>query len=192
MPERADERQFLPGEEVHEGAAARAHVVDRVLDAQLLDGGDRVPAADDGEAVRLGDGGQEFPRPDGKRLELEDPRGTGVEDRLRAVRILSTIPFSSMCLATAIESSALTPPRWATLGRAGSWTARASIVSSRSMTRPAIEGRTSQNPTRLGWARWAAANASSTKYSASGARRCTMCVVAIFSSFASASASSSE
>src|SRR6266571_3330256 len=82
MPERADQRQFLAGEEVHEGAAAGAHVVDRVLDAELLDRSGRVPAADDGEAIRLGDGGQEFPRPDGKWLELEDPGGTVVEDRL--------------------------------------------------------------------------------------------------------------
>src|SRR6266498_5128927 len=88
MPERTDQRQFLAGKEVHEGSAARAHVVDRALDAELLDRGDRVTAADDGESVRLGDGGQEFPRPDGKRLELEDPGGTVVEDRLRAADLV--------------------------------------------------------------------------------------------------------
>src|SRR5206468_9185191 len=53
------------------------------------------------------------------------------------------------------------------------------------------EGRTSQKPTKLGCARWAAAKASRMKYSARGASRRTMWVFAILSSFASARDSSS-
>src|SRR5947209_12544824 len=64
------------------------------------------------------------------------------------VRTVSTTSFSSRCRATAIESSAFTPPRWATFGWSGFRTAWVSIVSSRSMTRPARDGR-DRKSTRL-------------------------------------------
>src|SRR3990170_3115903 len=108
-----------------------------------------------------------------------------------AVRTLSTTPFVSMCRVTAIESSALIPPKIASFGRSWDSIARETIVISRSITRPARAGITSAKPHRLGWARCAAANASRTKYWARGASRRTIIALAIFSGFASASASSS-
>src|SRR3990170_4278923 len=108
-----------------------------------------------------------------------------------AVRTLSTTPFVSMCRVTAIESSALIPPKIASFGRSWDSIARETIVISRSITRPARAGITSAKPHRLGWARCAAANASRTKYWASGASLRTIIALAIFSGFASASASSS-
>src|SRR5437870_5237468 len=56
MLERGDEREFSPREEIDEGSASRAHVIDPVRQAELFDCGDGVPAPDDREAVCLGDG----------------------------------------------------------------------------------------------------------------------------------------
>ena len=85
MSQRRDEGQLPPREEIDEGATARAHMVDPVLEAKLLHRRHGVPAADDGESVGLRDRGQEFPRPDGEWVQLEDAGGTVEEYRLRAM-----------------------------------------------------------------------------------------------------------
>src|SRR5207247_10990837 len=83
MLERGDEREFSPREEIDEGSASRAHVIDPVRQADLFDCGDGVPAPDDREAVCLGDRGEELAGADRERFELEDARRTVDDDRRR-------------------------------------------------------------------------------------------------------------
>src|SRR3989442_925350 len=60
MFERRDEREFSPREEIDEGSASGAHVIDPVRQPELFDRGDGVTAPDDREAVRLRDRGEEL------------------------------------------------------------------------------------------------------------------------------------
>src|SRR5438067_575309 len=55
IPQGGDERQLLPGKEIDQRAAAGAHVVDPILEPELLDRRDRVASSDDGEPVGLRD-----------------------------------------------------------------------------------------------------------------------------------------
>src|SRR2546425_13118401 len=71
MIERGDEREFSPRKEVDEGSASRAHVIDSIRQAELFDRGDGVSAADDREAVRLCDRGEQLAGADRERLEFE-------------------------------------------------------------------------------------------------------------------------
>src|SRR3989449_7271654 len=91
MLERGDEREFSPREEIDEGSASRAHVIDPVRQAELFDCGDGVPAPDDREAVCLGDRGEELAGADRERFELEDARRTVDEDRLRPADLVDVM-----------------------------------------------------------------------------------------------------
>src|SRR3989441_1084241 len=86
MLQRGDKRKLLPREEIDERSAARADVVDPILQAELFDGRDRMTAAHDREGVRFGDGGEQLPRSDREWFEFEDPRGVEEEVRHAAGR----------------------------------------------------------------------------------------------------------
>src|SRR5256712_187073 len=87
MLQRGDKRKLLPREEIDERSAARADVVDPILQAELFDGRDRMTAAHDREGVRFGDGGEQLPRSDREWFEFEDARGSVEENRLRAANL---------------------------------------------------------------------------------------------------------
>src|ERR1700704_6448884 len=72
MPQGGHERKLLSGEEVDQGAAARAHMIDFVLEAEPFDRSDRMASADHRQSVRFCDRREEFSCADRERLELED------------------------------------------------------------------------------------------------------------------------
>ena len=76
--------------------------------------------------------------------------------------IVSTTPRLIRFWATRNESSALAPPRIATYGRGGFVTAVCRALISRCIKRPAIQGKSSAKPVKVGELRCAAANASVT------------------------------
>ena len=85
--ERRDAGQLLAGEELERRAAAGRDVPDAVGDPGLMDRGDRLAAADQGEAGAGGEGERHGARPLVERRLLEDPeravpeQGVGAGDR---------------------------------------------------------------------------------------------------------------
>mmetsp|Transcript_9349 Transcript_9349/g.22432 ORF Transcript_9349/g.22432 Transcript_9349/m.22432 type:complete len:217 (+) Transcript_9349:130-780(+) len=88
--ERGDARQHLALEELERRAAARRDVRHALRDARLLDGRDRVAAADDGGTAAVGQVGEHVrdrERARGERVHLEDAHRPVPHDGARAFEL---------------------------------------------------------------------------------------------------------
>src|SRR5438093_897749 len=80
LPQRGEPGEVALLDELQRGAAAGGHVVDLVVEAELLEGAGAVAPAHDGEPLAVGHGLGDLAGAGGEAVVLEDAHGTVPED----------------------------------------------------------------------------------------------------------------